>query len=357
MLALPHADAGQVKCEGSKIPGCQRCTEKHLNCVYSESRVGKVVGKRRKRPLEGVPCLADPTTWCFDTQLGKHAIPSPPNSVLSKEDAKRPLTSWLWDRVPCGDDGVHLDFNEAGEHLQVLELDNLTDQGPGEMQPSAVGGLPTPGLSPDYNNLNFVWPQAFEPRPQSQERSACGDEAVFLQPQQPASASRTAESQQEDDETVCIKLLSHLKKHSLLKNQSLAIRFNLVKKTNAAIRRILRSRNVTGDYGCQLLLSSIMIHLTTLYEEICERQIEEKQYLSEVQSLTQSATIQMPVMGLPGVTPDSICAEIKDSLILCTDMGTLLKRKPYDGFQVLGRHESLHVLLSQKLKKALEDLS
>ncbi|RMD44693.1 hypothetical protein DV735_g242, partial [Chaetothyriales sp. CBS 134920] len=52
--ACNNCFSAKVRCNGDKT-GCARCMEKKLSCVYSESRVGKVVGKRRKRLIEEIP--------------------------------------------------------------------------------------------------------------------------------------------------------------------------------------------------------------------------------------------------------------------------------------------------------------
>ena len=68
----------KAHCEGNKS-GCQLCSEKKLSCVYGDSRVGKLVGKRRKLPLQDAISNVDSGARVTD-QWRNHSVSSE-NSV------------------------------------------------------------------------------------------------------------------------------------------------------------------------------------------------------------------------------------------------------------------------------------
>lgn len=165
----------------------------------------------------------------------------------------------------------------------------------------------------------------------------------------------------EDEETVCIKLLAHLKKNSNGDRQNYDAQLGLIQKTNAAIRRLLKSGKTRADYTCQLLLSSISIHLVTMCENLtahsraCETDFLQDQFAMDATAEYYGTPLQPPP-HLQHDLHDSAKAVIHEAAVLCSAIGDMLKRRPMDGYQVqaLGRHETLHHELDHRLKKALQ---
>ena len=158
----------------------------------------------------------------------------------------------------------------------------------------------------------------------------------------------------EDEETVCIKLLSHLKKHSADDTQPRETQLELLRKSNAAVRRLLRSRTIRSDYSCHLLLSNIINHLVRICERLCEGKLDESQYLHEqVHFEGMPGFFDTPVPQGGGPFDQNLAGNlIQEVMVFTTIVGAFLKKRPATGFQSLGRHESFHVDLEQRLKKA-----
>jgi hypothetical protein len=54
----------------------------------------------------------------------------------------------------------------------------------------------------------------------------------------------------------------------------------------------------------------------------------------------------------PLLDPEKVMAQVKDVSSFASTLGAMLKRKPLGGFQSLGRHESFHAQLEQRLERA-----
>jgi hypothetical protein len=159
-------------------------------------------------------------------------------------------------------------------------------------------------------------------------------------------------------------LLSHLKKHSSGRALGAERDLDLLKKTNASVRRILQNKSVRVDYVCQLLLSSIVTHMVGLCEQICQQSTGEQRTHSDSnftqdQMLLDTRSDHYGGMGQPQSLKRSFEAtrlQVVEATNIATEVADLLKLKPLDGFQVLGRHESHHIELDLRLQRALAKL-
>lgn len=219
-------------------------------------------------------------------------------------------------------------------------------------------GLPTPALSPPQFT-RYLSPAQLETRPTSRHPFVQAD--TNSQPLQRSPAiTRHADNVQEDEEMVCIKLLAHIKKHACDDMQPRELQIDLLRKCNAAMQRILRSKTIRSDYSCHLVLSSIITHLVRLCEKLCLCKMEEPRALDS-QFLQDQVHF---AEAMPGFFDAAICSSLAlgepDQLVhLITEVmsfisvvGEMLKQNPMPGFQYLGRHETLHFELEQRLRQA-----
>jgi hypothetical protein len=346
-------DPVQVRCDGNK-ESCKRCVDKRLSCVYSESRVGKVVGKRRKRPLEETATTSESEAWIV-TQQQINSIPSPAATTSSAESSsKRHCSDNSWTYF-LADDQDLLEGTEAGEALQSINMANSNAFAmPVETLGYGSNGLQTPGLSPPHQR--YLSPAAFDRRPLSRQASVGVDNQAIQQTTLMVARTRmSATPQPEDEETVCIKLLSHLKKSSAAPLQHRQVQVDLLAKSSASVRRILRSQGVRKDYSCQLLLSSILTHMATLCELLCGTSSESR---GRNEPSRPGPSTSDTFDARTGQTQNSFNLEALRPLVLeCSsltnDLGDMLKRKPLNGFQTLGRHERHLAELQLRLKSVL----
>jgi len=228
-------------------------------------------------------------------------------------------------------------------------------------------GLPTPALSPPQ--YAYLSPMMLENTIGPAATMTVDTTSRFLAPAMPIPVCRTPQPQQADDEEmVCIKLLGHLKKSSAKDNQSLDDHLSLIKKSNAAIRRILKSKKARSDYACVMLLSNIMLRVVELCEKVSQSHLEEPEngdthflsaftdnFFNDSEQAYFNADVQVESFKPDrAVTLHGILMQVVD---LVSSIGSLLKRKPLNGFQSLGKHESLHVELEQRLHSSLALLS
>lgn len=301
-----------------------------------------------------VPISRSESPWIISNPVPVPSIPSPAATHSSDESAKRngSVPSWTG-FIATTDEPGFLTFDEPTDNRSFSINSDMTFFG--------NSGLPTPALSPPQ--FRYLSPAALETRPASSQQALAvvAEPSTLVPPRYPASALRTPEPAAEDDETVCIRLLAHLKKYSH-DDQHLTreAQLNLLGKSNAAVRRILRSKSVKSNYSCHLLLSSIMIHLVRLCEKACSRKVDEAKNMD-----SQFLQEQVPFDTVPGYFDahvhqhqppqdhETIQSLVKEAMLFTSTVGDMLKRKPLNGFQALGRHESLHVDLERRLKNAL----
>ncbi|RMZ74875.1 hypothetical protein DV737_g5660, partial [Chaetothyriales sp. CBS 132003] len=276
----------QVRCNGNKT-GCARCVEKKLSCIYSESRVGKVVGKRRKRPVEETAIgTVDSEAWIINNQK--------PLPYLAKRHCSDiNWTSFLVDDAQQDEEYFNLD--ESTEVLQSIDLANQSSSPTATQLPFASGVGSQANVETGFARIAEFECDAFE-----LESTAAAEFSVLL---------------------FFYRVHLHL----------------LLKTANAAVRRLLhspsRKRNMRKNYTCHMLLSSIMTMLIGICEDICLRQKQYKQAIDSHSSLKMLQT------------------QASETAVLTSEVSKLLKRRPYDGFQTLGRHESHHVELDLRLQK------
>ncbi|KAI1612468.1 hypothetical protein EDD36DRAFT_418636 [Exophiala viscosa] len=366
--ACNHCFSAKIRCNGNR-EGCRRCSEKRLSCIYSESRVGKVVGKRRKRPL------ADPTTninsqpWVINGTAGPvQSIPSPANSNSPPQSSKGDCPVPNWSLFLVGGDQGSLGCDEATESLNAIDMaNNRSFSAASDLSFFNNNGLPTPGLSPPQFT-RYLSPAQLDIRPSSR---GLLDTSKLYPPSQiaaaPAPFIRTARQSPvtpDDEETVCIKLLAHLKRHAGDVMQPRESQLVLLKKSNAAVRRILHSKSIRSAYTCHLLLSSILNQLVNLCELLCQQAASKKSRPTTSNVDSQFLQDEAPFEtfsgffagdGMPPTPPldyKVVMAQVKDVMSFASIMGDMLKKKPLGGFQSLGRHETFHAELEQRLKRA-----
>lgn len=348
----------QVRCDGNKA-SCKRCIDKRLTCIYSESRVGKVVGKRRKRPVDDSIGTVDSDAWVVNQQH-PYSIPSPTTTSRSSAEptSKRQCLESSWTYF-LDDDHSYQEGSEASEALESIEMVRSRSQSvANEVAYYSNAGLVTPSLSPPLPCRSYS-PAPFGPQimaRQSSMRSIVSHRQLdHIAPSRPLSR---ASSQQEDEETVCIKLLAHLKKYSASSRLGRGFQLDLLTKSNASIRRILRSQNLRNDHSCQFLLTSIMTHLAVLCENLCSTAQDRAR--SETQTIappTHAESFDMRT-GLVQcqTSSETLRPLVLETCSLNTEVGNLLKRQPLDGFQIFGKWETYTIELALRLEEALVTL-
>jgi hypothetical protein len=329
------------------------------------------VGKRkRKQPEDDSIGSVNSESWIVTDQQPA-SLPSPAATTSSSESTtKRHCSEDSWTYFIADEQTAQPEFNEASEALQSIDMGNHRSSSvESEVEFYVPGGLQTPDLSPP-NVTRYLSPAILESRPVSRNASISTDPSLIQRTASAASMARTTDlTQPEDEETVCIKLLAHLKKYSaLINDHSRAFQIDLLTKSNASVRRILRSRSARADYSCQLLLSSILTHLTTVCEALCYTSSgQESTVLQDVPHAVQqdsdtrqkrnSEAFDMRTGLVYQSTPsETLRPLVLETSSLTVDVGSLLKRKPLDGFQTLGKWEMGILELGYRLQNALEAL-
>lgn len=326
--------------------------------------VGKVVGKRRKRPLPDSK-LGDSQSTPWNVSTGSIAMPSPASTQVSEVSNKRNCMSNDWTSLISYDDQNSLDFSACDG--QFLNLDLCQESSLSSVNESSFlmnTGLPTPSMSPP--DMQFLTPSDLEAWSRQTSVSKNHDQSI---PAQYAMRSQSARHQAyhvEDDETVCLRLLSHLKQFSSQQRQPLQLTLSLVHRTNATIRRLLRSRTIRSDYTCHLLLTSIVLHLISLCEKASstlqkqplkpysDQDFINECYLTENEQESSADSVRQDTQVADSTASSK--SLVHDSALLCSSIGDLLKRKPLNGFQTLGRHESALIEIGVRFNRVIASI-
>lgn len=323
--------------------------------------VGKVVGKRRKRPLPDSKVNESKSSQ-WNITVGPTTLPSPAPTSASEPHSKRSCLSNDWSNLVQYDDQTPLDFSGCTEQFLNLDLCQPPEtMVSGDSSYLMHSGLPTPSMSPP--EMKFLTPSELEATTPNARPPSTGP--VLYDSSDPtlsrASTFYHQRPHAEDDETIAIKLLAHLKRLSNQERQSFNSVASLVNKTNAALRRLLRSDTVKNDYTCHLLLTNIMTHLAGFCEQLMVLRETATEDLIAESHLTQGDNEmfldQRSHSAQQGQLSSIVKNSIHESAALCTSIGNLLKRKPLNGFQVLGRHESAQLDIERRLRDMVASMS
>lgn len=298
--------------------------------------VGKVVGKRRKRPLPESK-FNEISHW--NVMRGQTALPSPSPTVFSEPQSKRASLAHEPSFFIQIDEQANLDFATCHEP-QFFDLDMCQAEPNASTEvPFMLGnGLPTPSMSP--LDMKYQAPIEMSRRP-----SAVMSHVQYS----PRSNISTSSSQHpDDDETTCIKLLAHLKRQSRHDHQSYQDLISLVSNTNSVVQRLLRSSTIKSDYSCHLLLTSIMTHMASTCEQLLNHYEvgHEHEFLNEAAFGEENSSDSRMGGAMQTFAKNATCEAVSN----CVGIGSLLKRKPLNGFQVLGRQESALIDCEKRLR-------
>ncbi|POS75436.1 hypothetical protein DHEL01_v206178 [Diaporthe helianthi] len=202
----------QVKCTG-ELKGCARCNSLQTECVYEESRVGKVQSSRAKRRKLAGPqdtttaagisaeinvstgtIIADRTTTPDTPRVSQdeHHVPRPvldnsASSAWSESEGWAPMSAWEYD-MPILDFAPGVDGIDATKILAIDNFDavhdtatNSTDHGDFDEDTLEGGDTSTRGSSLGSGEHNDARPQDLHShvRPAEHEFSNTGGGSRF----------------------------------------------------------------------------------------------------------------------------------------------------------------------------------
>lgn len=313
--------------------------------------MGKVVGKRRKRPLPDTK-LSESLSNQWTMPVGPIALPSPAPTNASEPQSKRNCYVNGWSEIVQNEDQPALDFSNCDEQFLNFDMCQQSDLNTNsDSSYTLETSLPTPSMSPQQTqNLSPPVLEAMTPSTQASAiiTASTADQTTLYH----LSGPTTQFQQLEDDEIMLIKLLTQLKRLSMQNHHTFRSAISLVDKTNAAIKRMLQSRTVRTDYTCHLLLTNILMHLVTFCELVSTLRGSQAdnelvmdmnfgEYDSEM-TQDQASTLQFAARKA-----------IRDTVTICTSVGNLLKRVPLNGFQIVGRNEGALIELEKRLRHTI----
>lgn len=323
--------------------------------------VGKVVGKRRKRPLPDAN-LRDSFSNQWTNSAGQTTLPSPAPTNVSESQNKRACHSSSWPSVAQPEIQQSLDFSSCGDQFLNFELCQQNELNAGSDGSYIIeASLPTPSMSPQQTQ--YLTPSELDAATPSTSVTSiftvpttnqttlyhCSDPNMLYQ-------------EIEDDEVMLIKLLTQLKRLSMQSHHTFRSAISLVDKTNAAMERMLQSKTVRADYACHLLLTNILMHLVTFCELVSTlrgpQTGNELLFDKNIASGYNSEILQEQASLAESATTLQFAAKeaVRNTVAICVSVGNLLKRVPLHGFQVVGRNEGALIDLERRLRHTISTL-
>ena len=295
--------------------------------------VGKVVGKRRKRPLSE-PATSDQTsTKQWNTHPGPTALPSPAATESSQ------TSNIVFDIKLCQNtDLTTYDFTACDQ--TNFNYWGMPDADVQSVPWTISNGLLTPCVSPPQ--MPYI-PTDNQLHSRSSSSAPAISQPATWQTQPYSPPIPVAD----DEETTTIKLLAYLKTASLEQQHTFSSIHSLVDRTNKAMIQLLNRPQIQSNYTCQLLFSTILIHLTSFCETMGT--LYNLESFNDLEFINESCLTDQS----PPTSKELAKISTEEAFTICLYVADLLKRKPLNGYQALGRHESAQIELDIRLRNVL----
>ena len=286
-----------MKCSGDRS-GCQRCQSLAADCIYTESRVGKVPGARAKKKQP--PGASVSTTTTSAEVQGRQAL-SAPAVLPPKSSVHNPFSDvildWTTDLPNLNatdtasfngimfDDGTNLfensndtngtttasshtssiitsgeNFSSLGDDLMVSDLDFSIESATHEQSRS----------SHQNSNDNSNDSQAGGAE-SSTRREPALDHLHDVQSQPP---NRDLDSR---CVLACTHIISNLENYILLELKALDLSLTVVRQTINELSRLVDTQQASRSFRCMALFSVIIYQIVELLEVGCVGFLSESQ--------------------------------------------------------------------------------
>ncbi|KAF1998242.1 hypothetical protein P154DRAFT_604180 [Amniculicola lignicola CBS 123094] len=273
--ACTQCNAGKVKCSGEKT-GCERCRNLDLQCIYMESRVGKVPGVRaRKRSVHQHINIPRPD------HNGNFAISQsmngPPSASTLLSDGNDSLVHWATDSNGHGSDIDLLERTLRQPDDQMTESSEL-------MPPSSIDSeLILPEMDFDIDDLLRY------PNEQSQYDSS--PTALPVNEEQDGRRRAELDSQ---CVLVCCQIASELESYMVADIKSLRIVLGIVRKGVERLNDAVGLQQGSRNFRCMAMFGVILYQIIELLESGCAC------FLDKTANRKDSFAVQIQGM-LPGI--------------------------------------------------------
>ncbi|KAF2677296.1 hypothetical protein K458DRAFT_163578 [Lentithecium fluviatile CBS 122367] len=233
----------KVKCSGEKT-GCQRCRNLRMQCVYQESRVGKVPGIRaKKRRLEN------------EQQEGRVQMAAPPASVIASNSTD---TSSL-----TGDDDDALAQWAQDAIMNIPEHNADFLQNHDSIMASMGDSYNLPAM--DFNLDTLLQP--FPASPPTQPTESRPMQSPISQPQTSSFTPHRPRDRSDSQFVIdCTQIVSDLENYIVADLKSFKIVLGLVKRALEKVVQLSDTPQAARNMRCTILLTAIMYQVVELLD-------------------------------------------------------------------------------------------
>ncbi|KAI0549794.1 hypothetical protein F4679DRAFT_255896 [Xylaria curta] len=264
--------AAKVKCSGEKT-GCSRCRNTGTECVFQESRVGKVPGIRAKRKQAHIQKQAaaqskygpsaDKTTDSIFVSTEANGVEHGRECELDQGDAMSWTTGWHLE--PSGNPAFNLldELDTCTPENIETTLSGNTDGSSGSTgfvttDPSEETYILTP---PDTNLDEFLMIQL--PNPIQPEQNIGIDTASRI------STSSCLRPRNERDSQCCLEccqMINDLENYIMAELKAFKILLGIIRRALGRSRELINSQQNSGNPRCIMLFTTLMHQILELLD-------------------------------------------------------------------------------------------
>ncbi|KAF2179232.1 hypothetical protein K469DRAFT_716502 [Zopfia rhizophila CBS 207.26] len=294
--------SAKVKCSGERT-GCERCQNLGTQCIYAESRVGKVPGIRakKKRSQNDIDRPQPDRRPSYAVSQNKSPIPSAEPTF--REDPPESIMQWASDSQfePTENCSDFLD----DPNIQVAPQGSNTDPSGSDesiVTSSAADDFPLPAIDFGFDDL-FPSPLPLKsppPPPLNPPISApMRHIAENTLPPHIALQAETKQRKEMDNQCVveCCQIISDLESYILAELKAFKLALGIVRRAIEKLMELISFQQSSRNLRCMMLFNTIMYQILELLE-LCHATLSiDSQLGSGLTSTSRTHGLLMPSLG------------------------------------------------------------
>lgn len=274
-----------MKCSGERT-GCERCRNQGSQCIYQESRVGKVPGIRaKKRPLDAPDDQRERRTSCTSSQFQSNSGRA--DSMFQEDKADSAIQWAVETRFDAMENGNDFLDDPNAQVLPTGSSSEVSGSDESMATASASEGFSLPALDFAFDDL-FMSPHPHVPHPNSPSKTA-----------QRQAENEAKERKDRDNRCVmeCCQIVSDLENYIEAELKAFKLALGIVRSGLGKLNELIRTQQGSRNPRCRMLFIAIMYQLLELLD-LCDRGISSDSNRPQGSSLTSHTPgLLLPSLG------------------------------------------------------------
>ncbi|RYP47129.1 hypothetical protein DL768_006772 [Monosporascus sp. mg162] len=276
--------AAKVKCTGERT-GCERCRTTRSNCVYVESRVGKVPGVRAKR--KQMLNQESPRPQSSETISGDRSAAAPgiaPTTESSSQDCEQDsVIGWTTDwHIGALGDIIGADFQADASNIHVAHSTATITA------PESSSGFAAAVSSSEEFSINAMHVTLGDFSMSQHPGSPSIEQVEGLSPTPQVPMSLGLRPRNEIDSQCCLEccqIINDLENYIMAELRSFKIILGIVRKALEKVRHLMGLQHRSRDLRCLMLFTPLMHQVLELLE-LCLFTVADEKERQQNRSLT-----------------------------------------------------------------------